>query len=84
MRRIKPPKLLYINIFTLITVVVWIVTSVLRVLLAKPEHDVPKEILVPISPTLDVSVLSEIEQRLYFEDSEIPEELFFPVISENE
>lgn len=84
MRKVKPPKMLYINVLTLITVVIWVITSLVRVLIAKPEYDVPEEILTPISPTLDINTLSEVERRLYFQENEIPEALFVPIPVENE
>jgi hypothetical protein len=71
--KVKIPNLVTVLIFTLITSVVWVFFSVYRALTAKPNFDIPPQILSPLSPTLDKSTIDNIEGRTYFEDSQIPE-----------
>lgn len=61
----KPPRILSLAILTVITVFAWIGFDVYRALMTKPAPEVPSEILSPISPQLDIELLSSLEQRVF-------------------
>ncbi|MBI1863980.1 hypothetical protein HYS03_02100 [Candidatus Woesebacteria bacterium] len=67
----KIPGIVKTSFFTLITIVVWIAFEVIKIFMTKPPPSVPAEILSPIDPTLDTTVLGKLEQRVYISDEEI-------------
>lgn len=67
MKKSKIPSLVILLIQIIITITFWIAFSVARIFMAKPETSVPKEILTPVSPSLDKNTLDKINQRLYFD-----------------
>ena len=71
MRKRKPPNLVIIAILTTITVVFWVFFSIYRVFTDEPSYDVPAEILEPVSPTLDTSLIDKIESRIFFREGEV-------------
>ncbi len=60
-----------ILVLTLITAVFWIVFEVIRTFIKEPAPSVPKEVLLPLNPTLDTDLLTNLQQRLYLSDQEI-------------
>ena len=60
-------------ILTLITVVFWVSLSAYRAFTAKPSENVPKEISDPLTPTLDQDEIKQIESGIFFDSSQIPE-----------
>lgn len=60
-------------VLTTITVIAWVFFSVYRVLTTQPSAVVPAEFLEPIDPTLDITALDKIQERVFFEQGEIVE-----------
>lgn len=71
MKKRKTPNLVTIAILTTITVAFWVLFSVYRVFTDKPSYNVPAEILEPVSPALDSSLIDKIEGRIFFSEGEI-------------
>lgn len=74
---------LFISIFTLVTIFFFVVQKSYNNLIKPAEIIKKSDLLKPVEPNLDTSVLDEIEQRKYFPDSEseiIPteEEILMP------
>lgn len=82
MRTPKSPRLVTIAIITTATIILWIFFEVYRIFTSTSPLDVPEELLKPINPTLDSKALQKVEERVFFEDEEIPESLVAPSISE--
>lgn len=70
--KLKTPAPVIIAVLTVITVVFWIIFGVVRIITKPAEVNVPAEILEPIVPSLNVTVLGEVTGRVYFTDAEIP------------
>lgn len=67
----KAPRLVTVAILTTITIVFWVFLSVYRVLTAKPEPNVPPEILAPLDPNLDTRTLQTLPDRVFFEEGQV-------------
>lgn len=66
MNKSKLPSLVILLILTLITVVFWIVFSVYRTYLTDDVNvNIPKEVLLPLSPNLDENTIEIIETKIY-------------------
>jgi len=72
MKNTKLPSLISILILTAITSIMWVSFSVYRAFTTEPPPSVPEEVSKPLAPTLNQKVISEIESKLFFNDSEIP------------
>lgn len=72
MKKKKPPVIVTIMTLSVITIVVWIVFGVIR-LVKTPTvlKDVPEEIISPLTPTLDIETLKKLENSLFFSDTQI-------------
>jgi len=87
MKNKKLPNIISLAILTLITSVVWIFFNVYRVFTTKTEPKVSREILQPLSPKLNSEIISEIENRVFIEQNQIPEtpvEQVVPIPTETE
>lgn len=73
MKNIKAPKLVTIAILSLITAVFWVGFEIFRAFTVKPEPPVEATIISPINPTLDVATLSSLQDKVFFEESQISE-----------
>ncbi len=71
MKKTKTPTAVTSLVFTLITIFFWAGFEVYRTFALKPVPPVPEPVIRPLDPTLDVSILNSVPQRLFFEDSEI-------------
>ena len=71
MKKLKPPRLVTVAIFTTITVVFWVFLSLYRILTASPAADIPPEILAPITPNLNSEALRSLGNRVFFEEQDI-------------
>ncbi|QQG41962.1 MAG: hypothetical protein HYV90_01460 [Candidatus Woesebacteria bacterium] len=69
----KIPNVVIILILTLITVIMWISLTIYGALTSKPPAVVPKEVSEPLTPTLDIDTLKQIESRIFLDDSQIPD-----------
>jgi len=82
MKKSKAPSYVTIAILSVITVLFWIVFSILRLLSAPAKINVPDEILVPINPALDLDTLNNLENRLFFTETELGEgQIILPPIA---
>lgn len=73
MEKAKIPSFITILILTLVTVATWVGFSIYRALTAAPGPTVAKEILNPLNPALDTSVINQVNSRIFLDDSQIPE-----------
>jgi len=64
-----PFRIKFIIVSTVLTTVLWIGFDVYRALTTKPIPIVAPEILAPIDPTLDESLLNDLPNRVYLEDT---------------
>ena len=71
MKKSKTPIPVTILLFTVITIVSWVVFSIYRAFTIKPAPAVPPEILEPLSATLDLTSLNKIQQRINLREEEI-------------
>jgi len=86
MKKEKTPNIVSLAILTLITSVSWIFFSLYRVFTEKSDIKVSAEILEPLSPNLNEKVISEIENRVFIEQNQIPDNIITkePVPNETE
>ena len=75
MKKEKLPYIISLAILTLITSVLWIFFNLYRVFTNKPDYKVSEEILAPFSATLDQKIISEIENRVFIEQNQIPDNI---------
>ena len=73
MKEPKAPRLVTIAIITTTTIIFWVFFDLYRVFTTTPPVNVPAELMVPITPTLDIHSLENIENRIYLSEEEIPE-----------
>ena len=76
-KRIKVPGLVTIMALTLITAILWVGFEVIRIVIAKPNPDVPAEVLKELNPTLDAAQLDKLQGRVYLSEEEIDKERKF-------
>ncbi len=67
----KTPAIVKTGILTAITVIVWIVFEVVKILMSKAPPAVSADILAPVNPTLDESALNKLQNRMYINPEEI-------------
>ena len=74
MKKKKKPVIVTMMVLAVVAIVFWIVFGVIR-LLKTPTilKDVPEEILSPLTPTLDVETLRNLENSLFFTETQIGE-----------
>jgi len=73
MNKSKLPSYVSIAIMTAITSVFWVFFGVYRTFTTKPAPKVSGEILEAVNPELDRNTISEIQGRIFFEESQIPQ-----------
>jgi len=73
MKKEKTPNIVSLAILTLITSVLWIFFSLYRVFTEKTDVKVSTEILEPLSPNLNEKIISEIENKVFIEQNQIPD-----------
>jgi hypothetical protein len=67
----KPPKLVTIAVITTITVIFWVFFGLYEILTRQSEIDVPQALLQEIDPSLDTTVLNQIQSRLFFDEGQV-------------
>lgn len=72
MKKQKIPGLISVLILTLITIVMWVSLDVIRAFKKATPSVVPSEISQPITPSLDQISISQIESRIFLDDSQVP------------
>ena len=70
-KRIKVPGIVTIMALTLITTILWVGFEVVRIVISKPEPDVPPQVLESLNPTLDTLLLDKLEKRVYLNEDEL-------------
>lgn len=66
----KKPILLLIIGLTTTTIVFWIAYEIYLIFITQPNSVVDPKILEPITPSLDLEVLDDLSERIYFEEGE--------------
>lgn len=66
MKKTNLPSLVTISILTVITVIFWIIFSIIRIFTTEPDIKVASEVLEPIDPTLDTETLNNVQGRTFF------------------
>lgn len=69
----QKPFIVKIVILSAVTAVVWVGASIYKAFSKREEPNVPTQIMQPLTPTLDKKVLDELENRVFLEESQIPE-----------
>lgn len=69
----KLPSLISILILTLLTAIVWVSLSIYRALTVSAPPSVPQNVSQSLTPTLDQSSISKIESGIFFNDTQIPQ-----------
>ena len=67
----KPPKLVTIAVVTTITLIFWVFFGLYEILTTKSNVEVPEVLLQEINPTLDTTVLGQLQNRLFFEEGQV-------------
>lgn len=73
MNKSKLPSFVSIVILTAITSIFWVIFGVYRIFSTKPSPKVSDEILEAVDPTLDRETIDKIRNRIFFEESQIPQ-----------
>lgn len=73
MKKEKTPFIVSLAILTLVTSIVWIFFSLYRVFAKKSDIKVPDTILDSFSPDLDEKIISEIENKVFIDQNQIPD-----------
>ncbi|MEK7061279.1 MAG: hypothetical protein AAB954_01310 [Patescibacteria group bacterium] len=71
MKKLKVPNIVTIMILTVITILFWIILSVIRIFQKEPTPTIPSEILNPFNSSYDKSVVDKIEKRIYFDKEQV-------------
>ncbi len=71
MKKIKIPSIVAVMILTVITISFWIVFSVIRIFTTEPTPSIPPEILNPLNPNYDKTVVDKIQERIYFDKEQV-------------
>ncbi len=73
MNKSKVPSFVSLIILTAITSVFWVIFGVYRIFTTKPSPKVSDEILETVNPELDRETIGKIRNRIFFEESQIPQ-----------
>ncbi len=73
MNKNKLPSTILILILTLFTVIFWVLFSIYRAITVKPVPTVPDQVSASLNPTLDQNSINKIESNIFFNDSQIPD-----------
>lgn len=71
MKKLKVPNIVAVMILTIVTISFWIVFSVVRIFRTEPTPSIPPEILNPLNPNYDKTVVDKIEGRIYFDKEQV-------------
>lgn len=73
MKKKKAPGTVITIVLTAITVLFWAAYSTYQAIRTLPEFKVEEKLLTPFNPNLDTETLDKLPLRVYFEESQIPE-----------
>lgn len=71
MKNPKPPNIVLVGIITVVTIVLWIIFGVYKLITTPQDVKVSNDILSPVNPTLNQEGLSALEQRIFFTEGEL-------------
>ncbi|BCX14497.1 MAG: hypothetical protein KatS3mg088_180 [Patescibacteria group bacterium] len=74
----KKPNLISTLILTTISIVTWVSFSIYKALVKPEPVVVPPEIIEPITPQLDDTILKKMTERYYIPEEELPETITNP------
>lgn len=60
----KLPNVVALMILTLVTLLIWLSFTVIRSFTAEAPPVVPPEVVLPVNPKLDTTVIDQMQQRL--------------------
>lgn len=67
----KVPSIVTILILTAITIIFWIVFGVVRIFSTEPSPSIPEEVMNPLNPNYDKTMVDKVEQRIYFDKEQV-------------
>ncbi len=73
MQKTKLPSFVTVLALTLITVVMWVSFDVYRLFSQPTKPSVPESVSAPLTPTLDLEAINQLEGHTFLNDSEIPD-----------
>jgi cytoskeletal protein RodZ len=75
MNKNKMPSAVLILILTLVTVILWVLFSIYRAITVKPAPTIPDQVSATLNPTLDQNSIYRIESNIFFNDSQVPDNI---------
>ena len=66
-KQVIMPKIITLEILTVVTVIIWIVFEVYRLATSRPTPNVPPEILSDFNSSIDSQALNRLDSRLFVE-----------------
>ena len=69
----KLPRIVSLSIFSAIVAIFWIFFGVYRAITAKSIPKVSAQILEPITPSLDTTAIKNLGERVFIDQSQIPQ-----------
>ena len=79
MKKSKMPSIVSVLILTLITVVIWVTFDIYRLFNQADIPVVPESVSNPLTPTLNQDAITDLESRLFIENSTFSDEVVGPV-----
>lgn len=79
MKNPKAPNVVIVAALTLVTVILWIIFGVLRVVTTPQPVNVPPEVLEPLDPTLNTEILSDLKSKTFLSEEEIGSFVLTPI-----
>ena len=83
MNKGKKPFIINLLIFTVITIVIWIMYSIYIAISSPAVINVPESALQSFDPTLDVEGLTKLQQSIYLSEEELEESVTTITIPED-
>lgn len=71
MKKQKRPFIVNVLILTAVTTICWVAFDIYRAFTVKPAPILSEAILAPFSPELSSAVLDDIQNKVYFSETEI-------------
>lgn len=71
MKKPKSPRLVTVAIFTTVTLIFWVFFSLYNILVSTPVIDVSADLLEPLNPELDTTVLNSLSDKVFVEEGDV-------------
>lgn len=78
MKKQKTPNIVFLAVMTTITAIFWAFFGAYRVFTTKPETAVSPEIIEPVDPKLDSSIIDKMQNSVFFEEGEVTSSISSP------